>query len=426
MPAPVVKYQNRVLWLLAVLSIITYLDRVCISVAGPRMQDDLQISPEAWGWVTGVFAISYGAFSIPIGALGDRFGPRRVLTWIVLWWSAFTTLTGPVSNYYLLLLMRFCFGAGEAGAYPNASAAILRWIPASRVGHAWGIVWMASQIGGAISPLVVVPIQAQYGWRASFYLFGILGVIWSVVWYRWFRDSPGEKPGATMIEPAEIGATPPQKGQPLPWSTALRSGNLRCAMGIAACYVYGMYFFHSWFQTYLLRGRGFSEGELMLSAWPYVVGACANAVGGVTSDRLARTYGLKTGRRIVGVAGLGAAALFMTATVLTESGRLALIFLSLAYGGMTFQQPNLFAVALGMGRKHPGMVLGFVNTAAQAASLISSVAFGYIVKGYGSYDAPLIPMAVALFAGVLLWFRVDPTLDIFEEKSRILSGPDRR
>ena len=189
-------------------------------------------------------------------------------------------------------------------------------------------------------------------------------------------------------------------------------------MGIAACYVYAMYFFHSWFQTYLLRGRGFSEGELMLSAWPYVVGACANGLGGVASDRLVRTYGLKTGRRMVGVAGLGAAALFMMATVLTESGRLALLFLSLAYGGMTFQQPNLSAVSMGIGRTHEGMVLGFVNTSAQAASLLSAVVFGYIVKGYGSYDAPLIPMAVALVIGALLWFRIDPTVNIFDEKTR--------
>jgi hypothetical protein len=110
--------------MLSLLSVITYLDRVCIAVAGPRMQDALHISPEAWGWVTSVFFLSYSAFEIPTGALGDRIGPRRVLTRIVAWWSAFTTLTGTVSNYYVLLLVRFCFGAGEAGAYPNASAVI--------------------------------------------------------------------------------------------------------------------------------------------------------------------------------------------------------------------------------------------------------------------------------------------------------------
>jgi sugar phosphate permease len=177
------KYQHRVVGLLSLLAIITYLDRVCIAVAGPRMQDSLHISSQAWGWVTSLFFISYAAFEIPTGALGDRIGPRRVLTRIVMWWSAFTSLTGVVSSYWLLLLVRFCFGMGEAGAYPNASTVIRRWIPERNRARAWGIIWMTSQIGAAMAPLLVVPIQVHYGWRASFYLFGILGVAWSVVWY---------------------------------------------------------------------------------------------------------------------------------------------------------------------------------------------------------------------------------------------------
>ena len=123
------KYQHRVLGMLSLLAVITYLDRVCIAVAGPRMQDALHISPAAWGWALSVFSLSYSVFEIPTGALGDRIGPRRVLTRIVLWWSVFTSLTASVSNYYLLLIVRFCFGAGEAGAYPNASVVIGRWIP---------------------------------------------------------------------------------------------------------------------------------------------------------------------------------------------------------------------------------------------------------------------------------------------------------
>ena len=202
------KYQHRVLGMLSLLSVITYLDRVCIAVAGPRMQDELQISPEAWGWVTSVFFLSYSAFEIPTGTLGDRIGPRRVLTRVVTWWSAFTALTGTVSNYYVLLLVRFCFGAGEAGAYPNASAVIARWIPRAKRTRAWGIVWMTAQVGAAFSPLLVVPIQIRYGWRAPFFVFGLVGVVWSVAWYTWFRDSPHEKPGVTKAELSEIDSAP--------------------------------------------------------------------------------------------------------------------------------------------------------------------------------------------------------------------------
>src|SRR5579871_145739 len=195
MPATGVKYQHRVLGMLSLLSIITYLDRVCIAVAGPRMQDALHIGPEAWGWVTSVFFFSYSVFEIPTGVMGDRIGARRVLTRIVLWWSAFTTLTGAVSGYAALLATRFLFGVGEAGAYPNMSVVIAHWIPASKRARAWGVVFMTSQLGGALSPLLVVPIQMRYGWRASFFAFGFLGVLWGAIWYLWFRDSPEEQPG---------------------------------------------------------------------------------------------------------------------------------------------------------------------------------------------------------------------------------------
>lgn len=158
------------------------------------MQEALHIGPFAWGWVTGIFTLSYALFEIPCGALGDRIGPRRVLTRIVLWWSGFTSLTGAVTGYVPLLLTRFFFGAGEAGAFPNASIAVARWFPVHERGRAFGISLMASQLGGAIAPLMVVPIQMQYGWRASFYVFGILGVAWSLVWYWWFRDSAAGSP----------------------------------------------------------------------------------------------------------------------------------------------------------------------------------------------------------------------------------------
>src|SRR5580658_4871344 len=246
------KYRNRVLGLLSLLLVITYLDRVCISVAGPRMQEALLIGPVAWGWVTGIFTLSYAAFEIPSGALGDRIGPRRVLTRIVLWWSAFTSLTGMVTGYYPLLVTRFLFGAGEAGAYPNASVVVARWFPVHERGRALGITLMAGQLGGAFAPLLVVPIQVHYGWRASFYVFGILGVAWSAIWYGWFRDTPREKHGVTQAELAETVDLPLKAHHGLPWKIALRSTNFWAINSAAFCLVYTFNFFQTWFHTYLV------------------------------------------------------------------------------------------------------------------------------------------------------------------------------
>ena len=409
------KYQNRVLGMLALLSIITYVDRVCIAVAGPRMQQDLGISPQAWGWVTSVFFLSYSAFEIPSGVLGDRIGPRRVLTRIVLWWSAFTSLTGMVASYPLLLLVRFCFGMGEAGAYPNASTVIARWIPTERRARAWGMVWMTAQVGAASAPLLVVPIQARYGWRASFFVFGIAGVIWAAVWYAWFRDRPTDKPGVPASELAEIGSAAPASHGGVPWSVALRSGTLWRITAIAACYVYALAFFQGWLQTYLVRAHGYTDAALVLSSLPYVVGGVANGCGGLLSDWLVRRWGLQRGRRAVGVVGLSAAAIFMTATILTTNGQWALVFLSLAYAGILLQQPNLCAVCLDTGRTHAGAVFGFMNTAANAASAVSSVVFGYLVAYFDSYNAPFVPMVATLCLGTLLWLTIDPTHEVFEE-----------
>ena len=245
-----------------------------------------------------------------------------------MWWSAFTALTGTVSNYYVLLFVRFCFGAGEAGAYPNASAVIARWVPVATRTRAWGIVWMTAQIGAACSPLLVVPIQIRYGWRAPFFVFGVVGVLWSLAWYAWFRDSPQEKAGVTEAELREIGSSPALQQHGMPWATALRIPALWRIAAIGACYVYTLGFFQGWLQTYLVKGRGFTEAALVLSSLTYIVGATANGLGGIVGDWMVRRYGLRNGRRCLGVAGLGAAALSMTAAIFASSGNLALVFLS--------------------------------------------------------------------------------------------------
>jgi len=409
------KYRHRVLTLLFLLSIITYIDRVCISVAGPRIQADLGITPDQWGWVVGVFAIAYAAFEIPSGAMGDRIGPRKVLTRIVLWWSAFTSLTGVAWSYFVLLPIRFLFGMGEAGAYPNSSASISRWFPMAERARAHGLVWMASRVGGALSPFLVIPIQKQWGWRASFFCFGFLGVIWAMVWYRWYRDSPREKPGVTRAEHDEIGDIEARVRHGLPWGIALRSGNLWAIMLMYFTYCYGSFFFLSWLHTYLVKGRGYTEDALLLSTLPFVLGALANCAGGFASDALVRRIGLKWGRRTIGITGLTCAALFTIAAMVTTAKIPALILLALSYAGSDFMLPTAWAVCLDVGRKYAGAVTGTMNTAGQIGSFVSSVAFGYLVKYSHSYDFPLIPMTVMLSISALLWLKIDPTKELIPE-----------
>lgn len=409
------KHRHRVLGMLILLFAITYLDRVTISVAGPRMQQDLHIDPVGWGWVTGIFVLAYCLFEIPTGALGDRIGARRVLTRIVLWWSAFTSLTGLMSNYYLLLLTRFCFGAGEAGAFPNSAIVVSRWFPPTQRAGISGTTLMASQIGGAVAPLLVVPIQMRYGWSASFFVFGLLGVVWAAVWYVWFRDSPAEMRDVSQQELKEIAAPQPSHAHRFPWAVARRSQSVLALLVTAFCYVYVYTFFQTWFHTFLVKGRGFSEGSLVLSTLPYIVAACANLAGGAASDALVRRLGVRWGRRATGLAGLGCAGLFTLAGMLTRRQILTVVFLAVVYGAITFQQSGVFGVCLDIGHEHAGAMVGLMNTSSQVGGLVSSVAYGYIVDRFGSYDAPFIPMAALLFVGALMWLKIDASEELTAE-----------
>src|SRR5262249_38707378 len=150
-----------------------------------------------------------------------------------------------------------------------------RWFPSTQRASISGFTLMAAQIGGAVAPLLVIPIQMRYGWRASFYVFGVLGVLWAAVWYAWFRDSPAQMRGVSAAELKEAAGFQSAPAHGFPWPTALRSETVRALIVTAFSYVYVYTFFQTWFHTFLVKGRGYSEGSLLLSALPYVVAACA-------------------------------------------------------------------------------------------------------------------------------------------------------
>jgi MFS transporter, ACS family, glucarate transporter len=417
------KCRHRVLALLATLSALTYLDRVCISVAGPRIQNELHLSPQDWGFVTGAFAIAYALFEIPSGYLADRFGARAMLARIVLWWSAFTTLTGFVSRVWSLVLVRFLFGMGEAGAYPTASTSVFRWFPPVERGRVFGIIFLSSQLGAAIAPLLIVPIQVAFGWRVSFYLFGVFGVLWAAGWWRWYRNHPIEMAGISQgelaeIEPAAVAPAEIAPAQVAPHATAASAFPFRAIwinksvwtiMGSTFAYLYAYYFFLFWLPTYMMRERGFSEVETKLSALPFVLGGAANLCGGYARDAAVRRWGAKWGARVVGIGGLLTAAVAVLAALVSTSRYAALVWLALCYGGITFQQPTVFATCVDIGKRHAGAVAGCMNTAGAVGGLLSSLAFGYLVERTGSYDAVLLSMAGILLVGAALWLRTDAT-----------------
>ena len=405
------KRRNVVLLFLVLLSAIAFLDRLCIAVAGPRMQNDLGISPTEWGWILGAFAIAYGLFEIPSGALGDRIGYNKVLTRIALWWAAFTSFTGFASSFPSLLGTQFLFGAGEAGAYPNIAGIIRRWFPANKRANAQGFVWAASRIGGAFAPLILVPIQAAWGWRASFWLLGVIGLIWAVCWARWYRDPAPED---FVLEPdplpqSDSGGKSVHAG--VPWKELFGSSQVWWIAAMYWCYAWG-----SWFPTYLVRGRNLTVEQMgAFSAFPFLLGAAGNLLGGRTGDSLSQKYGLKFGRRLIGTSALFVAGILILSTGLTHGKAIGVILLSVAFGIMDFMLPSAWAVCLDVGGQYAATVSGIMNTAGLFGGFVCTVLFGYDVKVSGNYNFPLIIIGTMVLVSSALFLKIDPTRLIVKE-----------
>jgi MFS family permease len=400
------------------LAILTFLDRLCIAVAGPRMQADLGISTEQWGWVLGAFVLSYGLFEIPTGVMGDRSGQRRVLVRIVLWWSAFTALTGATSSVFVLIATRFLFGIGEAGAYPNMSGVVARWFPVHERARATGFVWGASRAGGALAPLLVVPIQSLLGWRASFWIFGLCGVVWCAVWWWWYRDNPGDHPSVSQEEMRELRDLPARGGHALDWRVLATSRQMWIIIVMYGSYAWGPWFYFSWLHTYLVKARGFTEAEMAIaSSLPFVLGAVANICGGYLSDYAVRRLGLQRGRTTVGSACLAASAILLMAAALTTGKLAAVVLLVLSFGVMDLMLPSAWALCLDIGGTHSGAVTGAMNTSGQLGGFLCTVVFGYVASHFQSFEAPLFAIAGMVLFSAAMFQRIDATRPLFKEST---------
>lgn len=376
-----------VLLLLVFLSIITFLDRNAISIASVRITGDLGLSDSQFGWILTVFTISYGLLEIPSGMWGDKFGEKKVIARIVLLWSLFTMLTGVVTGFASLLIVRFLFGAGEAGAYPNAAIAVRKWFPVSERGRAQSFIWMASRIGGAITPFIVVPMQINFGWRATFYSLGLIGALWVVIWWWLYPTPPQEK--STELTTEKIS-----------WKQYTGDKNFWFLMIMYYCYACGVFFFISWLPRYLQNGRGITENDLAYSAaLPFILAAAGCWLGGFISDILVKRIGLNWGRKIVPVVGLTFSALVMLGATLSPNNTIAIILLALGLAFMDVTAPVSWAVAIDIGGKHSGAVTGAMNTAGLLGGTATSLGIGYLISTWGSYDIPVVILAIQLLIG---------------------------
>jgi ACS family glucarate transporter-like MFS transporter len=285
------RVRYRVVTLAVLLAMVTYLDRACLATLAPQIMDDLSLTKDQMSYVYSAFALAYAAFEIPTAWWADRVGTRVVLTRIVIWWSSFTMATAAAGNFLWLIITRFLFGMGEAGAWPAVARTFSRWIPRAERGRVQGIFFTGAHLAGGVTPLIVVALTWVLPWQSVFVLFGSLGFLWAAAWFRWFRDDPSEHPqvNAAELEGIVAGRQVDAKHgtQWEYWRRLLLHRNMLplCLMYLPNSFAF--YFCITWLPTYLKERHGFEAASLGLFAGlPLMLSVFGDLFGGVATDVL--------------------------------------------------------------------------------------------------------------------------------------------
>jgi MFS family permease len=395
------------------LAVITYVDRVCISQASGDIQHDLHLSKEEMSLVFAAFTLAYGLFEIPCGWLGDKFGPRRMLLRVVLMWSAFTTATGCAWNWTSMIVCRFLFGAGEAGCFPNLTKAFTIWLPKNERVRAQGLMWLSARWGGALTPLLVVWVLQFVSWRWAFGMFGLLGIVWAVLFDRWFRDDPREHPSMTPDELALLDGiehnTPGQEN--VPWRRFLTSPNIWLLWLPFFCMNYGWYFYITWLPTYLREARGVSLTKgAVLAGLPLLIGGLGSLFSGLVAGPAAKWLGSTAlARRTLACTGLAGAAIMILLSTRIASPTLAMVALGLASFANDLAMPVAWGTCMDVGGRFAGTLSGSMNMMGQLGGTLCPIVVAQILKYTGNNWIIAFWVAAAVYLiGAVCWIFIDP------------------
>jgi MFS family permease len=378
---------------------------------------DLALTPVQMSFIFSAFTLAYALFEAPTGWWGDRVGPRRVLTRIVVWWSVFTMATASATGFRSLAALRFLFGAGEAGAWPNVAKALSRWFPSSERGTAQGIFFMGAHLGGGLTPALVALLARRLHWRAVFVFFGLFGFLWAVFWRIWFRDDPAEHCAVSPAELAHIrsGATPALAEHRSGWRMLANPS----VLAICAAYFtqgYGFYFYITWLPTYLQQanlqqGGGVGPGVMaFLAGLPLLLSVVADLVGGITTDRLTKRYGFRVGRCGVAGASLAVAALAIAIAAISPQSVFSACWIALGAASSNFLLGASWGACVELAGPNAGVVSAAMNTAGQIGGTLSPIVFAWITAHWESaYALGLIALLYLVGAGCWLAVRAPKT-----------------
>jgi len=404
------------LWLCG-LSGILYLDRICMSQAIVPIQEQLNLTNTQISYVLMAFSLAYGLFEVPTGRMGDRFGSRSVLTRIVIWWSLFTGLTGACSGFFTLLIVRFLFGVGEAGAFPNAARVIARWYPLQERGRVQGVMLASAQFGAVLAPVGAARLIQSIGWQWSFGFFGLLGVAWAVGFWCWFRDDPAEHTGVNAEELAVIHAgLPPQKLEPgpIPWGAVFTNRGILVLSILMILGAFYTYFFYSWFPKYLSAARGVGNLEAgTLSSIVLAGSAVGMLFGGWLADQIPKWSDRPlVARRYVGCGCYLVSAVFLFLGIRCDDPKALATLWGLSFCAMHITLPNWWSVAIPQCGRHVGALFGLMNGIGVIGAMSSQWFAGAFSDWRGSqgftgreqWDPMFDVYAIGLLLSAITWW----------------------
>lgn len=399
-----------------ILTVLLYIDRACISTAKDAIMHDLNFTITEFGWIMAVFTLGYAMLQTPSGRFADIKGPRIVLTSIVAFWSLLTAITGFAWNYTSMLAIRFLFGAGEAGAFPALSKVVYNWFPVKERGIVQGINFSGSRLGAALGlPLVAVLIEL-FGWRHTFLLFGVVGIVYAFIWYAIFKDKP-EDSKLISKEEKEYILQHRQQGNVnktvLAFSTIIRSGNMWLAMIQYICSNFTFYFTLTWMYPYIKEkfALGSVEAGLYASV-PLIAGAVGNWLSGFLVDYIYSKGKLKASRQLPAIVGFLMAAIGMILVTQSTTALMSIVFMSLAVLGADMTLSPSWAFCIDIGKENAGAVSGTMNMAGNLGAFVTIIAYPYLFQWTGSNEPFFYLCAILSLIAIVAWWFMKPEKEI--------------
>ncbi len=397
-----------------ILATIVLFDRILLSVAKDPVSEALYLSDKQMGWCMSIFALGYALFQTPAGLFADKYGARKVLTAVVALWSLFTALTGAVWNFVSLLIVRFLFGAGEAGAFPGMARAIYSWIPIQERGIVNGINFSGGRLGAAFALPFVAWLIEILGWRFTFVVLGLVGILWGVVWFIWFRDNPEDHKGMSIAEVKFIRENTNkenlkiEKGR-IDFNKLFSSKQMWLLMGQYLASNFTFFFCLTWLFPHLRMKYNLDvmEAGLFASA-PLICGALGNWFSGFLVDFIYKKNRWELSRKLPAIIGFILASVGIVASIYMKEVTSAVLFISIAVFGADMTLSPSWSTCVDVGKQFSGAVSGTMNMAGNIGSFLTALAFPYMLDLTGS-EVPFFFVAAGLNAlAVAFWIGIKP------------------